>query len=198
MTPRKIIALTRWTFVGKVTFLLFNMLSRLVIAFLPRSKHLLISCLQSSSVILEPPKIKSPTISPSICHEVMGPDAIILVFWILSFKPTFSLYSFTFTKRLFNSSLLSAIRVVSSEYLRLYIYLPEILIPACGQTSLAFRMMYFAYRASLVAQKLKRLPPVQETQVRSLGWEDPMEKEMVTHSRILSWRILWMEEPGRL
>ena len=87
--------------------------SRLVIAFLPRSKHLLILWLQSpSAVILEPPKIKSltvSTVSPSICHEVMGPDAMMLVFWVLSFKPTFSLSSFTFIKRLFSSSLLSAI-----------------------------------------------------------------------------------------
>ena len=77
-------ALTRWTFVGKVMSLLFNMLSRLVIAFLPRSKSLLISWLQSpSAVILEPPEIKSytfSTVSPSICHEVMGLDAMILVF----------------------------------------------------------------------------------------------------------------------
>ena len=84
MTTGKTIALTRRTFVGKVMSLLFNMLSRLVITFLPRSKHLLISWLQSpSEVILEPPKIKSVTIStvsPSICHEEMGPDAIILVF----------------------------------------------------------------------------------------------------------------------
>jgi len=76
MTTGKTIALTRWTFVGKVTFLLFNMPSRLVITFLPRSKHLLISWLQSpSAVILEPPKIKSATlstVSPSICHIVMG------------------------------------------------------------------------------------------------------------------------------
>ena len=90
MTTGKTIALTRWTFVGKVISLLFNMLSRLVITFLPRSKHLLISWLQSPyAVILEPPKIKSDTVStvsPSICHEVMGPDAMILVFWMLSFK----------------------------------------------------------------------------------------------------------------
>ena len=73
MTTGKIIALTRWTFVGKAMSLLFNMLSRLVIAFLPRSKHLLISWLQSPfAVILEPKKIKSLTVSPSICHEVMG------------------------------------------------------------------------------------------------------------------------------
>ena len=84
MTTGKITALTRWTFVGKVMSLLFNMLSRLVIAFLPRSKHLLISWLESpSAVILEPTEIKSDTVStdsPSICHEVMGPDAMILVF----------------------------------------------------------------------------------------------------------------------
>ena len=83
MTAGKTIPLTRWTFVGKVTSLLFNMLSRLVIAFLPRSKHLLISWLQSlSGVILEPQKIKSlfSIVSPSICHEVMGQDAMILVF----------------------------------------------------------------------------------------------------------------------
>ena len=84
MTTGKTIALTRWTFVGKVMSLLFNMLSRLVITFLPRSKRLLISWLQSPSVvILEPPEIKSAivsTVSPSICHEVMGLDAMILVF----------------------------------------------------------------------------------------------------------------------
>ena len=77
----KTIALTRQTFFGKVMSLLFSMLSRLVIAFLPRSKHLLISRLQSpSAVTFEPPKVKSVTVSPSICHEVMGPEAIILVF----------------------------------------------------------------------------------------------------------------------
>ena len=81
MTTGKTIALTTWTFVGKVMSLLFNMLSKLVIAFLPKSKGLLISWLQSpSAVILEPKKIKSVTVSPSICHEVMGPDALILVF----------------------------------------------------------------------------------------------------------------------
>ena len=84
MTIGKTTALTRWTFVGKVMSLLFNMLSRLVATFLPRSKCLLISRMHSpSDVILEPPKIKSATVStvsPSICHEVMGPDAMILVF----------------------------------------------------------------------------------------------------------------------
>ena len=81
MTTGKTIALTRWTFVGKVMSLLFNMLSSMVITFLPRSKCLLISWLQSpSAVILEPQKIKSATVSPSISHEVIGPDAMILVF----------------------------------------------------------------------------------------------------------------------
>ena len=131
-------------FVGKVMSLLLNMLSRLVIVFLPRSKHFLISWLQSpSAVILEPRKIKSPIVSPSICHEVMGVDAMILVFWMLSFKPTFSLSSFI--NRLF-SSLLSAIRVMSSAYLRLLIFLSAILIPSYASSSPAFLMMYSAYK----------------------------------------------------
>jgi len=131
MTTGKAISLTRWAFVGKVICLLFNMLSSLVITFLTRSKHLFISWLKSPpAVILEPPKMKSVTVStvfPSICREVMGPDVMILVFWMLSFKPTFSLSSFIFIKRLFSSSSLSAIRVVSSAYLRLLIFLPAIL-----------------------------------------------------------------------
>ena len=81
MTPGKTIALTRWIFVDKVMSLLLNMLSRLIIIFLPRSKYLLISWLQSpSELILEPKKIKSATVSPSICHDVMGLDAMIFVF----------------------------------------------------------------------------------------------------------------------
>ena len=130
--------------------LLFKMLSMLVIAFLPGSKRLLISWLQPpSAVILEPREVKSLTVSivsPSICHEVMGPDTIIFVFCMLSFKPTFSLSSFTFIKKLFSSSLLSAIRVVSSVYLRLLIVLPEILIQTCASSSTAFHMMYSAYK----------------------------------------------------
>ena len=105
--------------------LLFNMLSRFVAAFLLRSKCLLISWLRSPyTVILEPKKMNSVTVfvaSPCICHEVMGPDAMILVFWMLSFKPAFSLFSFTFIKELFSSSL-SAIRVVSSAYLGLFYF----------------------------------------------------------------------------
>ena len=124
----------------KVMSLFFNMLSRFVIAFLPRSKHLLISWLQSlSALILEPKKRKSvpgSTFPLSICHEVMGPDAMILVFWMFSFKP---LSSFSLIKRFFNSSKwLFAIRVVSSAYLKLLIFLLAILIPACDSSNLAF------------------------------------------------------------
>ena len=116
ITTGKTIALTRWTFVGKVMSLPFNMLFRLVITFLPRSKRLLISWLQSpSAVILGPRKTKSDTVStvsPSISHKVMGPDAMILVFWMLSSQPPFSFSSFTFIKRFFSSSSLSAIRLL--------------------------------------------------------------------------------------
>ena len=148
MTTGKTIALTRLTFGGKVMSLLFNMLSRLVIIFLPKSKCLLTSWLQSSSaVILEPTKIKSATVSavsPPICHVVMGAEAMIFVFCTLSFKPTFSHSSFTF-KRLVSSSL-SAIRVVLSAYLRLLIFLLAIVFLACASSSPAFLMMYCAYK----------------------------------------------------
>ena len=157
MTTEKTTVLTILTFVGKVMSLFFNMLPRLVIAFLPRSKRLLISWLQSpSAVILEPKKIKSDTVStvsPSLSHEVMGPDAMILVFWMLSFKPTFSLSSFTFIKRLFSCSSPSATRVASSAYLRLLIFLLAILIPASALSSPAFHVMYSA----LIFRGLKSL-----------------------------------------
>ena len=145
MTSGKTIALTRWIFVSKEMSLVFNMLPNLVITFLPKSKCILISWIKSpSAVILETPKIKSATVStvsPSICHEVKGPDAMILVFWMVSFKLTYSLSSFTFFKRLFSSSF-SAIRVVSSAYLKLLIFLPVILITACASSSPVFLMMY--------------------------------------------------------
>ena len=100
MTTGKTIALTRWTFVGKVMSLLLNMLSRLVIIFLPRSKRLLMAWLQSpSAVILEPRKITSVTVSivsPSICYKVMGPDGMIFLFRMLGLKQAFSLSSFNF------------------------------------------------------------------------------------------------------
>ena len=115
------------------------MLSRSVIAFLPSSKRLLISRHWLwSTMILEPKKIKSVTVStflPSIYHEVMGLDAMNLVFRKLSLKPAFSLSSFTIIKRLFSLSFISAIRVVSSAYLRLLIFLPTITIPAYNPSS---------------------------------------------------------------
>ena len=126
------------------------MLSRWVIVFLPRSKHLLISWLQSpSTVIWEPKKIKSltiSTVSPSIYHEVMELDSLILVFWMLHFKPAFSFSSFIFMKKLFSSSSFSAIRAILSAYLRLLIFLPVILFPVCDSSSLAFHMLYSVYK----------------------------------------------------
>ena len=106
---------------------------------------------------------------------------------MLSFKSTFSLSSFTFIKGLF-SSLLSAIEVVSSAYLKLLIFLPAISIPACASSSLHFGILH---DASLIAQSVKNLSVMQETQVQFLGREDLLEKEMATHSHILAWRILW-------
>ena len=148
MTTGNIIAFTMWTFVGKVSA--FQQLPRFVITFLPRSNCFLISWVQSlSTVILEPKKRKSvtaPTFSPSICHAVTGSDAMILVFLILSLKPELSLFSFALIKRLFSSSLLSAIRVVSSAYLRLLMFLRPILIPACNSSSPALLMMCSAHR----------------------------------------------------
>ena len=137
-------------YVGKVMSLLFKMLSRWVIAFLPRSKHLLISWLQSticSDFWAQEVKvchcfhffpIYYPWSDRTRCHD--------FCVWMLSFKPAFSFSSLTFTKRLFSSSTLSAIRVVSSAYLRLLIFLSTILIPACGSYSLTFHMMYSAYK----------------------------------------------------
>ena len=123
---------------------------RLVITFLLRSRCHLISWLQSpSAMILEPMKIKSVTVSivsPSICHEMMELAAEILVFSLLSFKPAISLSSFNFIKRLFSYFWFSAIRLVSSAYLSLLMFLPAILIPACASSSLTFSMMYFAYK----------------------------------------------------
>ena len=123
--------------------LLFITLSRFVIAILPSSKHLLILCLQSPyALMLEHKKMKSDTVStffPPISHEVIELDAMIFVFRVLSFKPTFStlFHPFTLIKRLFGSSSLSAIKVVSFAYLML-IFLPAILRPACELSSPAF------------------------------------------------------------
>ena len=146
MTTRKTMALARWKLVGKVMSLLFNMLSRLIIGFLPRSKqsfNFTAAVNFHSDFGAQKKKIcHCFRFPPPICHEVMELDAIILVFWMLSFKQAFSLFSFTFIKRLFSSSSLSAIRVVSSAYLKLLTFLPAVLIPAYDSSSPAFHMMY--------------------------------------------------------
>ena len=150
MTTGKIVTLTRWTFVGKVMSLLFNMLSRLVKTFLPKNEHLLISWLPSpSAVILEPPKHKVrhcfqcfpiylPWSDGTGCHH--------LSFLNTEFQSAVFTCLFTIIKRLFSSSSLSAIRGVSSAYMRLLIFLPAILIPACASSSLAFHMIYSAFK----------------------------------------------------
>ena len=127
--------------------LLSNMLSRFLLGFLPSRRCLLISWPQSSSTMtIETKKIKSAIFSPFICHEVLEPDAKIVVFQMLSFKPGFSLSTFTFIKRLFSFSSLSAIKVVSSAYLRLLIFLPAVLISACDSSNMTFCLMYSAYK----------------------------------------------------
>ena len=134
ITTGKTMALTRRTFVDKVMSLLFNMLSGLAIAFLQRSKHLFISWLQSPlQWFFEAQKNK--VLHCFHCFLIyllwsVGPDVMIFIFWMLSLKWAFSLSSFTFIKKLFSSSLLFALRVVSSSYLRLLIFLQAILRPA--------------------------------------------------------------------
>ena len=124
MTTGKNIALTRWTFVSKVMSLLFNMLSSLVIAFLQRGKCFFFNFMAAVTICSDfgAPQNKVHHCFhcfPIYCHEVMGPDAMIIVFWMLSFKPAFTLSSVTLIQWLFSSSLFSAITVVSSAYLRL-------------------------------------------------------------------------------
>ena len=136
MTAGKTVALTIQIFVGKVIALLFNMLFRFVIAFLPRSKCLLISWLQSpTAVIFESTKTKhvnASTFSSSICHEVMGPDAMILVFWMLSFKPPSSLSSFTFINKLF--CLLMICTFFSNEFLQIFGTFPFVILKTITHT----------------------------------------------------------------
>ena len=153
MTIGRTIVLTVWTFVGKVMSLLFNTLSRFVIAILTKSKCRLIFWLQSlSAVILEPKKIKSVTVSTFFHLYLPWSDGTrcrnhsflnIVPSFFECFKPTFSLFFFTIIKSLlkkeslFSSFLLYAINVVSSAFLRLLIFFPAILIPACASSSLA-------------------------------------------------------------
>ena len=136
MTTGKIIALI-WTFVGKVMSLLFNTLTTFVIALPPRGKHLIF--MAAVAVYAQPNKIKSvstSTFSLSFCYELMRLDVMILVFWMLNFKPLFSFSFFILTNSLFSSSSFSAIRMVSSAYLRLLVFLLAILIPTCDSSNL--------------------------------------------------------------
>ena len=156
MTTGKTIALNRQIFVSKVMSLLFNMLSRLVIAILARSKHLLISWLQSpSALILELKKIKSVTVSivsSYIYYQVMGPHVMILGFWMLSFRPAFSL---SLSSR--GSLVPLLFLVVSSTYVRVLIFLQAILIPACASSNPEFLMMYPAAAAAKLLQSFLTL-----------------------------------------
>ena len=145
MTSGKNKPLTIQTVAGRVISLLFYMLFRFVIAFLPRSKHLnfMAAVIVCSDVGAQENKVcHCFHFSPSFCHEIMGLDAMIFVIWMLSFKPAFSPCSLIFIKESFSSSLLPAIRVVSSVYLRLLIFLLAILIPSCASSSPAFHMIY--------------------------------------------------------
>ena len=154
MTTGKTIALTRWIFAGKIMSVFFNMLSRLVIAFLPRSKCLLISWLQSPLAVIRGPKINSVTVyivSLSICHEVMGSDAMIFVFLKLSFKPAFFTLLFHFHQDALQSLFASCHQAETQKpggicISEVLIFLPAILIPAYVSSNLAFRMMYSAYK----------------------------------------------------
>ena len=169
MTTGKTTALPIWNFTGKVMALLFNTLSRFVIAFLPRRKPLSMSSLQSpSAVILKPKKIKSMTVSivsPSICHEVMGLDTMIFVFWMLSFKPVFSLSSFTLVRRLSSSFSLSAITVVSSAYQRLLIFFPAGIKIAGSGRNLNMTCSYI-----LTPQIKSQFPPKHWLNKNILNW----------------------------
>ena len=191
-----------WNWVSKVMSLLFNMLSRFFTASFPWSKPLLISWLQSlSAVILESKKIISVTVStfpPSIYYDMMGPVAMILVFWMLSFKPAFSFSSFTFIKRFFSSSSLSAIRVVSSTYLRLLIFLLAILIPAFKSSSLAFQIMYSAYKLNKQGDNMQPWCTAFPILNQSIGWCPFLTVASWPEYRFLSRQVSWSGIPNSL
>ena len=131
--------------------LLFNMLSRFVIAFLLRSKCFFFNFIAAVTICNDLRAQENKIchcldFPPFICCEMVGLDVMILVFFMLNFKPYFLLSFLTLIRRLFTSSSFSAIRVVSAAYLRLLIFLPVILIPACGSYNPAFHMMYSAYK----------------------------------------------------
>ena len=174
------------------------MLSRFVIPFLLRSKCLLISWLQSpSAVILEPKKIKSVTvsiISPSICHKLMGPDAMSFIFWMLSFKPTFSLSFITFIKRIFSSSSLSAIRVVSSACLRLLIFLFSVICMASSVNHFALLRFFFLGIVLITASVAGRpFPGPKLGSCLTLGNELSKETHVLTKQDILLGKSTWAD-----
>ena len=147
-TTGKTIALTRWTVVSKVMSLLFNTPFMFAAGFLPRRKSfnfMAAVTVCSDFGAYKRKSVTASTFSSSTCHKVMGPDAMIFFFWMLSFNPAFSFSSFTLIKRLFSSSSLSAFRVESSTYLRL-IFLLEILISVYDSSSPTFYMMYSAFK----------------------------------------------------
>ena len=147
------------TFVFSVMSLLFNMLSRFIIICLPRSKYLnfIAAITVCSDFGAQGNKVSHCFHFFPICHDMMGLDAMIFIFWMLSFKPALSPSSFTLLQRLSSSSSLSAIRVVSSPYLRLLIFLPVNLTPACASSSLAFCMRYSAYEINKQGEKIQYL-----------------------------------------
>ena len=138
-----------WTFVGRVMSVFWHTVW--VCHNFPAEKQSSSDCMAAVTIrsdfrAPDRKSVTTSTFSPSVCHEVMGPDAMILVFLIFSFKPTLSLSSFTLIKRLFSFSSLYAIRVLWSAYLRLLMFLLPIIIPACNSSSLAFLMMCSPYR----------------------------------------------------
>ena len=151
MRTRKTIALTILTFVGKVMSLLFNMLSKLVIAFFFPKEQVSFNFIAVITICSDFGAQENKACDCIHCFPIYlpwsdGTICMIFVFWMLNFKPAFSLSSFTFIERPFSSSSLSVVRVVSSVYLRLLIFLPAILIPVYASSSLVFCMMYSAYK----------------------------------------------------
>ena len=200
MTTGKAIALTIWTFSTK--WCLYLLIHYVRHSCIPRSKHLLGLWLQSlSSVILEPKKIKSAissTFSPSICHEVVGPDTIILISWMLRFKLDFPLSFFTLIKKLFSTSLLSSIRVISSAYFQFLVFLPAILILSCDSSSMAFPMMHSAYKLYRQGDNIQpwrtlhNFEPVYCSTF--LFWIQVSQDDLVFPTLIIFHRFLWSTE----
>ena len=152
MSSAKTLALTIQTFVSEVMSLLFNTTVGLSQLAAQEASFWFHGCSHCPQWFWNRRRetVTASTFSPSVCREVMGPNVMMLAFWVLSCKPSFSLCSFTFIKRLFSSSSLCAVRVVSSAYLRLLIFLPAVLIPACNSSSPVFCIMYSLYKLNSI------------------------------------------------